>query len=61
VDALDIDLDGDVDLVVANHETSNITVLLKDGLARFEQATYSPVERYVWSMVVRLALWSLLR
>ena len=44
VDALDIDLDEDVDLVVANHETSNITILLNDGLARFEEATYSPVE-----------------
>src|SRR5688572_23589719 len=44
VDALDIDLDGDVDLVVANHETSNITILLNDGLARFEQASYSPIE-----------------
>jgi hypothetical protein len=44
VDALDLDLDGDVDLVVANHETSSITVLLNDGFARFEQASYSPVE-----------------
>jgi hypothetical protein len=44
VDAADLDRDGDVDLVLANHETSRVTVLLNDGHARFTPARGSPFE-----------------
>jgi hypothetical protein len=44
IDAADVDRDGDVDLVLANHETSRVTVLLNDGRARFTPAAGSPVE-----------------
>lgn len=44
VDAADLDRDGDVDLVLANHETSRVTILLNDGRARFTAAPASPFE-----------------
>jgi hypothetical protein len=44
VDAADLDRDGDVDLVFANHETSRVTILLNDGHARFTEAPGSPFE-----------------
>lgn len=44
VDAADLDRDGDVDLVFANHETSRVTVLLNNGRARFAAAPGSPFE-----------------
>jgi hypothetical protein len=42
VDAVDLDRDDDIDLVVANHETPNITVLLNDGRGHFAPAPGSP-------------------
>ncbi len=44
VKAVDVDQDGDSDLVVANHETSHITVLVNDGHADFAAAAGSPYE-----------------
>jgi len=44
VEAADLDRDGDVDLLFANHETAQVTVLLNDGRARFEAAPGSPFE-----------------
>ncbi|MEW6737748.1 MAG: FG-GAP-like repeat-containing protein [Acidobacteriota bacterium] len=42
VDAADLDRDGDIDLVFANHETESITVLLNNGHAHFTMAPGSP-------------------
>ena len=44
VEAVDVDRDGDADLLVANHETSKITVLINDGRANFKAAASSPYE-----------------
>jgi hypothetical protein len=44
VDAVDLDRDGDIDLVIANHETSNVSVLLNDGKANFRPAPRSPFD-----------------
>ena len=44
VETVDVDRDGDADLVVANHETSKITVLINDGRANFKAAADSPYE-----------------
>lgn len=41
--AADLNHDGKVDLVVANADSENLTVLLGDGRGRFEQAKGSPV------------------
>jgi hypothetical protein len=39
-----VDRDGDADLVVANHETPSVTVLLNDGRGRFSPAPGSPFD-----------------
>ncbi|MFN2400135.1 MAG: FG-GAP repeat domain-containing protein [Gemmatimonadaceae bacterium] len=44
VEAADLDRDGDVDLVFANHETYAVTVLLNNGRASFTPAPGSPFE-----------------
>ncbi|HYO81748.1 MAG TPA: VCBS repeat-containing protein [Bryobacteraceae bacterium] len=44
LDTVDLDKDGDLDLVIANHETSRVTVLLNDGNAGFESAADSPMD-----------------
>ena len=44
VDAADLDRDGDSDLVLANHETSRVTILLNDKRAHFTAASGSPFE-----------------
>ncbi len=41
--AYDLNLDGKLDLVVANNESSNLTILLGDGNGSFTQAIGSPV------------------
>ena len=42
VDAVLVDGDGTVDLVIANHETSDVTVLLNDGTGAFRAMRGSP-------------------
>ena len=44
VNAVDLDRDGDVDLIFANHETSRVTILLNDKRAHFTVAPGSPFE-----------------
>jgi len=44
IEAGDVDHDGDLDLIVANHDTSAFTVLVNDGKARFSPAPGSPFE-----------------
>lgn len=39
----DLDGDGDTDIVVANHETDYLTLLLGDGRGAFEPASNSPL------------------
>ena len=39
----DLDADGDTDIVVANHETDYVTLLLGDGRGTFHPATHSPL------------------
>jgi hypothetical protein len=43
VAAADIDGDGNLDLVAANHETDHVTLLRGDGLGRFVPAPGSPL------------------
>ena len=40
----DFDEDGDADLVIANHETTQVTLLLNDGSGKFSPGQHSPVE-----------------
>lgn len=42
VTANDIDADGNIDIVVANHETSHLTLLLGNGRGGFDSASNSP-------------------
>jgi hypothetical protein len=44
IEAVDLDLDGDTDIVVANHGTSLLTVLVNDGRGGFTEAPYSPID-----------------
>jgi len=44
MDTADLDRDGDVDLIFANHESSHVTIRLNDGRARFNTAPGSPFE-----------------
>jgi hypothetical protein len=39
----DVDGDGDTDIVVANHDTDYLTILLGDGLGAFQPAPASPL------------------
>lgn len=38
----DLDHDGDADIVIANHDTDHLTILLGDGSGEFQSAPYSP-------------------
>ncbi len=40
----DLDLDGDQDLLVANHDTPGVTVLVNGGQADFREAPDSPID-----------------
>jgi hypothetical protein len=40
----DLNEDGDVDLVIANHDTDHLTILLGDGSGTFKPATNSPLQ-----------------
>lgn len=40
----DLDEDGDVDIVVANHDTDYLTILLGDGYGKFQPASNSPLQ-----------------
>lgn len=42
IDPVDVNLDGNLDLCIANTEVSELTVLLGDGQGKFQQAVHSP-------------------